>query len=213
MKENFRLHYLIPMAVLYLAVPLLYVYFGDFPSRTALKDTISLVTVGAFFLMLGQFYLSRLNRFTLEGYKMSGVMKLHRIIGYVFIPVLFIHPFLLVVPRYFEAGVDPTEAFRTILTTFGTSGIIMGMVAMVLMIVLGVTSVLRNRLPLTHTTWRAVHGLLSAAFVILATWHAVNMGRHTDTFLSTYMIVASAVGVAFLVRQYLFPPSKRGADK
>ncbi|MDC7227630.1 MAG: ferric reductase-like transmembrane domain-containing protein [Spirochaetales bacterium] len=208
MTEKSRLRYIIPGVILYLAVPLLYMIFGNFPDRTILKEAVSLLTVGAFFLMLGQFYLTRINKITLKGQKFSRVVILHKVIGYVFIPVLFLHPFLVVFPRYYEGGVDPVNAFKTILTTFGSKGIIMGFAAMALMILIGITSMFRKKMKMKYTTWRYSHGFLSIAFVVLATWHAVDLGRHTDAFLSTYMIGMAAIGIFFLAKLYFVEAGK-----
>jgi predicted ferric reductase len=214
-KENERksLSYLLIGAVVYIVLPLSYVLLGDFPSRTVLKESLSLLTIGSFFLMLGQFYLSRINKATLKKTTMAKVNKTHKIIGYIFIPVLFLHPFFIVLPRFFESGVAPMEAFQTMLTTFGSKGIILGIVAMVLMILLGLTSMLRKKMPLHYKTWRVSHGLLSIAFVILATWHAVDLGRHTDLILSTYMIIMAAIGILLLLSVYLVKPQSQGAAK
>ena len=213
MNEKSRLRYLIPGLILYLIIPFLYLLLGDFPARTVLKEAISFLTIGAFFLMLGQFYLTRINIITLKGQKMSKVINLHKVLGYIFIPVLMLHPFLIVVPRFFESGVEPAEAFTTILTTFGSKGIVIGIIAMVLMILLGITSMLRKKMKMKYTTWRTTHGLLSIAFVILATWHAVNLGRHTDVILSTYMIIMSALGVLLLIRTYFLVPETKGVKE
>jgi len=197
MNEKSKINFFIPPVVFYFLIPFLYLILGDFPTRTVLKEAISFLTIGAFFLMLGQFYLSRINKITLTGQKMSKVINLHKVLGYILIPILILHPFLIVVPRFFEAGVGPIEAFKTILTTFGSRGIILGLIAMVLMILLGITSILRKKMRIKYTTWRTFHGLLSIAFVILATWHAVNLGRHTDLILSSYMIIMSGLEFFF----------------
>ena len=204
MQKKSSLSYLIPGAVIYLIIPLGYVIFHHFPSRTILKEMLSLLTLGAFFLLLGQFYLSRVNIVTLSGQKYSHVIKLHKIIGALCIPILFLHPFFIVLPRYFEAGIDPKDAFSLMISNFSSRGILLGFIAMVLMILIGLTSMLRKKMHLTYTTWRTLHAFLSFAFIIIATWHAVDLGRHMDTFLSTYTIVLSSIGCVFLIRLYFF---------
>ncbi|OJF75763.1 MAG: hypothetical protein BKP49_09845 [Treponema sp. CETP13] len=134
--------------------------FGDFPSRTLLKEILSLVTVGAFFVLLAQFYLSRINIVTIKGQKFSRVVKLHKILGYICIPILFLHPFFIVLPRFFEASLDLMDAFVKMLTTFETRGIILGLTAIVLLVLIGITSLLRKKLHLKYTTWRAMMQVL-----------------------------------------------------
>lgn len=212
METRRRTHYLLTGSILYLAVPLVYMLVGDFSERTLLKESLSLLTMAAFFLMLGQFYLSRINTWNLKGHKMSKVIGTHKIIGYVFIPIIVLHPFFIVLPRFFEAGVAPADAFKLMLTNYSGPGIILGISAMALMLILGITSMLRKRLPMKYTTWRTIHGIISMVFIILATWHAVDLGRHTDTFLSIYMITASAIGVLILGKLYIFGKKRTGVQ-
>jgi len=204
MENRAKLNYLISGSILYLAIPLLYMIFGNFEQRTILKELLSLITVGAFFLMLGQFYLSRVNIINLKGFKYSKVVKLHKIIGYITIPIIILHPIFLVLPRYLEASLDPIDAFVLILTNFGSRGIILGLIAMVLMILIAITSILRKKMKIKYNTWRKMHGFLSIAFIIVATFHSVDLGRHMDAFLSNYTIVMASIGVVFLIRLYFF---------
>ncbi len=193
----------------FLALPLLFWALGDTPRRSFLKEIISILTILAYFLMLGQFFLSRGNKNVLKSHKMVKVVKLHKVIGYIFVSVLLAHPFLIVLPRFFEAGIAPGEAFTTIITTWDSQGIILGMVAWTLMLILGLTSAFRKRLGMKYTTWRVFHGLLSIAFITLATWHAMDLGRHTDLPMSLYMGAVAGIGVLLLLRTYLFNPAKK----
>ncbi|MBU1044580.1 MAG: ferric reductase-like transmembrane domain-containing protein [Candidatus Omnitrophica bacterium] len=212
MKEKSRLNYLIPWLLFYLVIPFSYLLLGNFPKRTVLKNAISFLTLGAYFIMLGQFYLSRSNVIMLRGQKMSKVFKLHKVLSYIFIPILISHPFLIVVPRFFESGVEPIEAFRTIMTTFGSRGIVLGIFAMVLMLFLGITSIFQKKMQRNYRSWRISHGLLSSVFIVLATWHAVDLGRHTDIILSAYMIILLTGGIFLLIRTY-FIEMQRGDSR
>lgn len=191
--------------IIFLAMPILFWALGDTPGRSFLKEIISILSILAYFLMLGQFFLSRGNKLMLKAHKTGKVVKLHRVIGYIFVSILLIHPVLIVVPRFFEAGIAPGEAFSTMITTWDSQGLILGMIAWVLMLILGITSAFRKRLGMKYTTWRVFHGLLSVAFIILASWHAMDLGRHTDLAMSVYMGVIAGTGVILLLRTYLLP--------
>jgi predicted ferric reductase len=209
MENNSKLKYLITGFIIYLAVPLLYMIFGNFEGRTILKELLSLITVAAFYLMLSQFYLSRVNIVNIKGHKYSKVVKLHKIIGYIAIPLILLHPIFIVLPRYLEASLDPIDAFILMITNFDSRGIILGLIALFLMLVIAITSILRKKMKLKYTTWRKMHGFLSLAFIIVATFHAVELGRHMDAFLSNYTIVMASIGIVFLIRLYFFDqPSK-----
>lgn len=207
MDKILKKYHLIAALVIFITTPLLFYVLGDVPKRTCLKESISILTILAFFIILGQFYLTRSNKAS-KVHKMAKVIKLHKIIGYVFVCILLLHPFLIVFPRYFEAGVDPIDAFITMVTTFNSLGIILGIIAWLLMLVLGLTSLLRNKIGLKYTTWRLIHGILSTLFVVLAAWHAINLGRHTDLTLSIYIVIVAAVGIQLLLRTYFFKPKK-----
>ncbi len=204
MENKSKLHYLVTAAILYLAIPMLYMIFGNFEQRTILKELLSLITVAAFYLLLGQFYLSRVNIVNIKGHKYSKVVKLHKIIGYIAIPIIILHPIFIVLPRYLEASLDLTDAFILMVTNFESRGIILGLIALFLLLVIAITSMLRKKMKLKYTTWRKLHGLLSLSFICVATFHAVDLGRHMDTFLSTYTIVMASIGIVFLIRLYFF---------
>lgn len=204
MKADMKTYNRLAAILFFLALPLLFWALGDTPRRSALKEIISVFTLLAYFLMLGQFFLSRGNKRILNAHKMGKVVKLHKVIGYIFVSVLLVHPLLMVVPRFFEAGIAPREAFSTMITTWDSQGIILGMVAWGLMLILGLTSIFRNKLGLKYTTWRVFHGLLSIVFITLATCHAMDLGRHTDLPMSLYMGVLAGLGVLLIGRAYIF---------
>lgn len=207
MKANLKTYNKLAAILFFLALPLLFWAQGDAPRRSFLKEIISILTILAYFMMLGQFFLSRANNRVLKGHKMWKVLKLHKVLGYIFVSILLLHPFLIVVPRFFEAGITPGEAFTTMITTWDSQGIILGMIAWVLMLILGLTSAFRKNLGMKYTTWRVFHGLFSIAFIVLASWHAMDLGRHTDLPMSLYMGAIAGLGVLLLLRTYLSKPS------
>ncbi len=209
MREYRPKDYLIPAAQIFVGVPLLLWAVGDFPRRTVLKEALSLLFILAFCQMLGQFFLARGNTRAVKSLNMSTAVKFHKAIGYIAVALLLVHPFLLVVPRYFESGVEPMEAFVTIITTFNSRGIVLGLAAWSVMLILGITSLFRKRLPMKHTTWRVFHGIMSMLLIGLATWHAVNLGRHTDQAMSIYMILLAGGGILLLIKTYVMKPAHK----
>lgn len=190
---------------LFLGLPLIFMTIEDVPVRTPLKETISIIILAAFFMMMAQFYLSRVNRKLLAEHKASRVNKLHKIIGFIFVPLLLIHPFMVVVPRYFEAGPEPMDAFLQILENSRQTGVLLGIIAWSLMLLLGLTSFFRRKLGIQYRTWRILHGVLSSIFIVLASWHAIDLGRHTGTLMSAYIIILAGGGIILLLQAYLFP--------
>ncbi len=209
-KSNYK--FLLPVFVLYLLIPIVYLCIGNFPERAFYKEVISIFVIGTFFLTLAQFYLSRVNRKIVAQSKMSSIIKSHKIIGYMIIPILLLHPFFIVVPKFFQNGDTPLEAFKIMITTYSSNGIVLGLIAWIVLVILCITSLFRKKIPVKYTTWRIFHGILAIMFVILGTMHAVNLGRHTDNNLSFYMIFFAATGIVLLLKIYLFK-TKRGKNE
>jgi predicted ferric reductase len=212
MPEIRKMNTVVPAVAVFVGLPVLFWALGDFPRRTVLKESFSMGTLLAFSLMLGLFFLTRGSRNTVTHFTMRTTVTLHKVIGYIVVAVLLLHPFFIVIPRYFESGIAPKEAFITMVTTWESPGVVLGIIAWCLMLILGVTSLLRKRLPMKYTTWRIMHGILAILFVVLATWHAIDLGRHTDRAMSTCMIVLAGCGILLLVKTYILKPSKDRKD-
>ena len=187
----------------FIGLPLLLWAVGDYPLRTVLKASLSLLTILALFMMFAQFFLSRANGSLTKIYPVKTILKWHKAIGYIFITVFILHPFLIVLPRFFEAGLLPMDAFIKLITTFETTGQIVGLIAYILMFVLGATSIFRYQLNIKYNTWKLLHGVLSLLFILFATWHAVDMGRHSDNAMSIWMILLASGGSMLLLQTYI----------
>ena len=194
---------LVAIAV-FVILPVLLYAFGYFARRSLLKEVISLTTLLAFFVMLLQLYLSRANHPILDGHKMASVVKWHKALGYVFLGILLLHPFLIVLPRYFEAGITPSDAFVELISNFNQQGLLLGLIAWSLMLILVVTSMFRKSLPFSYKTWRVIHGIISILFVGIASFHVIDMGRHINAPMAGLIAVLSIVGIALLLKIYVF---------
>ncbi|MDD2791247.1 MAG: ferric reductase-like transmembrane domain-containing protein [Sulfurimonas sp.] len=199
----------ISFTLAFIGLPILLFALGDFPPRTFLKNAISLVTLLAFSLILGQFFLSRTNNLTKNIHKFKNVIALHKAIGYFVVGVFFLHPFLIILPRYFEAGPDPLDSFIKMITTFESLGVILGLIAWSLMLIIGLTALFREKLGISYKGWRVFHGVLSLAFVIIATWHSVDLGRHTNITISLFFIIMATLGSLLLVKLYIVSNKKK----
>ena len=133
---------------------------------------------------------------------MIKIIKLHKIIGYTVIGIFFIHPFLIVLPRFFEAGVDPLYAFWLMITEFDSLGIIFGLIAWCVMIALLVTSFYKDKLNMTYTKWRVLHIVLSVIFVAAGLWHVIDLGRHMNEFMIFFIFLLVCISVYQLRKLY-----------
>lgn len=208
---NSKSIYIFLGSLLFIALPLLLFILGDFPKRDSLKEFISIVTILAFFIMIAQFYLSRLNDDLIKTFKSFKVIKIHKIFGYTILPILLIHPFLIVVPRFFEVGPNPFDSFILMITSFDKLGIFLGVFAWILILVLGLTSMFRNKLKISYKAWKIFHGVLSLIFILFAAWHTIEMGRHMSTSMISLIIVLILLASILLLKNYFFNKTIKGA--
>ncbi len=192
------------LIITFIAVPLFLYFSGNFPRRTTLMETLSIVTILAFSLLLSQFFTSRLNYKLMKQIRMVNVLVIHKFIGYLFISVILLHPFFIIVPKFFDNGVTPSDALIRLITTFGTTGIILGLISYAIMLILMVTAFFRFKMHLHYRTWRSLHGYLTLLFVITATWHVIDMGRHSNSSFTMFYLLVVAVGIYYVLRKYLF---------
>lgn len=188
-------------------IPLILILFGDFQRRTLLKDSLSLLTIITFCVLAWQFYWSVKNSSMLNGRQMKSWMGLHNAVGYFAVVILFLHPIFLVFPRFFEKGMTPSEAFFTIITTLGSSGIVLGIVSWGSMVILALTSFFRKDLPFRYSTWRRFHGVLSALFLFTGSWHAVALGRHISFPLAVLIILNCILALLLYSRKFFIQQS------
>ncbi|APY11925.1 hypothetical protein BWZ22_12110 [Seonamhaeicola sp. S2-3] len=204
--------YIVKLLVLiftFVIVPLIFYFTGNFPRRSTLMETFSILTILSFSLLLSQFFTTRLNYKLMKQIRMVNVVAIHRFIGYTFISVILLHPFFIIIPKFFDNGVTPIDAFVRLITTFSSTGVILGLIAYTTMLVLMITAFFRFKLHLKYKTWRKLHGYLTLLFVSVATWHVVNIGRHSNTSFTVYYVLMVVIGVFYLMRTYLTKTVKK----
>ncbi|WP_177219148.1 ferric reductase-like transmembrane domain-containing protein [Lutibacter maritimus] len=209
MKKQRNIFRLLILALFFIIVPIVLYNLGDFPKRSFLMDVLSIITILGFSLFLSQFFSTRINQKLVKDIRMVNVLKIHKFIGYLFISILLLHPFFIVVPKFFDNGVSPTDAFLTLITSFNSLGVILGIIAYTSMLILLITAFFRFKIYLKYKTWRYLHGYLTTLFIITATWHVINLGRHGTNPFSIYYILAVVSVIYFLLKTYLFKTSKK----
>ena len=202
MENNIKLKYILISLFIFVIIPLLILSLQTLPQRTLLKESTSVLVIVGFFFLLGQFYLNRSNKVFIKIYKMVKIIKLHKIIGYLVIAIFFIHPFLIVLPRFFEAGVDPIYAFWLMITDFKSLGIIFGLIAWCVMIALLLTSFYKDKLNMTYSKWRLLHIVLSVVFISTALWHVIDLGRHMNEIMILFIFLLVCISVYQLRKLY-----------
>ena len=212
MKNEGYIKNLVPLMIAFIGVPVLLYTLGDFPRRNYLMETLSITTILGFTILMSQFFLSRINKKLVKDIRMVNVLKIHKFIGYLFISILLFHPFFIIVPKFFDNGVTPSEAFLKLINTFSGLGVILGLIAYSCVLILMITAFFRFKLHLKYSTWRSLHGVLTLLFVITATWHVIDIGRHSNTSFLVYYVLIVATGVYALLRTYLFKTTKSSKE-
>lgn len=206
MERTARIFMITTALTVFIGLPLLLYALGDTPRRSVLKEAISLLTLMAFTMMLGQYFLARSNILLLSLFKPLQIQKFHKYIAYSAVTVILLHPVLIVLPRYFEGGVTPLDAFVTMITEVDNIGILLGIAAWLLLLILVLTAYFRRPLIKRFTNhyrgWRHFHGALVVSFTVLALWHSIALGRHTDVVMSAFLITLAIAGFALLARLY-----------
>lgn len=204
MENRIKIYNRIALLGVFVAIPIFFYLFGDFPRRTLLKEIISLLTILAFFVLLMQFFLSRANKKLLKVHKMGRVIKWHKVLGYVFTSILILHPFLVVFPKYFETGIGFKAAFSELITNFNQLGLLLGLLAWGLMIIIGIMSFFRDKLFQHYKTWRVFHGINSILFIAMASYHVIDMGRHINKPMIWLIGILSIMAISLLLKTYIF---------
>ncbi|WP_373236352.1 ferredoxin reductase family protein [Cohaesibacter celericrescens] len=166
---------------------------------------VSVLSIGGLAAMLLQFALAgRIPRFT-RWAGIDNAMRLHRKTGEILALFFLLHPFLLVLPRFFVA---PQLALSDLWTTFTATETATGFYAMSIMVVLVLASIFRDRLPMSYEAWRVSHGLGFAVVMILATDHAITNGRHGvyNNWFDAMWVILCALAVASILDAYLLRP-------
>lgn len=190
-----------PIVVYLLFMALVPVYLAvnqGVPTQFVTQQAVLLLSLAAFGLVLGQFWLSRLLPPDVTKVKPAVVLRGHKVVGYAAGAFLLLHPVLIVARRFWAQESDPIDNLLLIL---GAPAMLPAIVAWVLLALLVLLSLLRRRL--RPKSWGLLHGLMSAAFVGLATWHVVSVGRHSSAAMSLFWIALAGSAVGTLLLSYL----------
>jgi len=143
------------------------------PGREFLRElSVALAFAGTAILAL-QFALTARFRRIKAPYGIDLVYHFHREISYVALTLLVAHPVLLFVlsPRLLALLNPLTAPWRARFAV----------VALLALIAIVLTSVLRRRLHIKYEAWRHVHGILAVVAVALAVAHIEGVGHYVNT--------------------------------
>lgn len=173
--------------------------------RGLYTELVTLMSLAGFAMMLGQFFLSgRLESISSKTGVDNG-MHLHRKVGEYLAILFFLHPFLILLPRFWISGSFAVDDF-ILLFTKPLSG--NGFYAWSLMIVWVLMAMFKNKIGMSYEAWRISHGIGAIAIAILATDHVITIGRHGhyDEWFDWFWIGVCTAAVSALAYTYFIRP-------
>jgi predicted ferric reductase len=189
------------LVVLYLLIgavaPVFLAMSQEVPSGSVFKQLVLILSLAAFGLILGQFWLSKLLPWHEVHARPAVVIRWHKVVGYATVGFFLIHPILMIARRFWVQESDPLD---NLLLMLRAPALLPAIVAWVLLVLLVVLALVRRGF--STKSWRIMHGLISSAFVAMAVWHVVAVGRHSNAAMSAYWIVLAAGAVGALLVSY-----------
>lgn len=192
--------FIIALILFFALAPVYLAVIQKVPTRFVFQHVVLLLSLGAFGLVLGQFWLSRLLPREAAGLPTKGVIRFHNIIGYIIGVFLLLHPILMIARRFWVEESNPVDNLLLLVRSPALLPAIIAWGFLVLIVLLALPPIRRS---IRGRTWRILHGLLSLAFVGLATWHVVAVGRHSNPAMSAFWIALAAGSMVVLLLSYL----------
>lgn len=193
---------------LYLAVVLLpwgLSFIEGLAVRGWYAELVVLLSIVGFSMMLFQFALTARVDALAGRTGVDNIMRVHTRFGEYLGYLILLHPFLIVLPRFIVA---PSFALGDVWDLFTQPETSTGMYAWSLMLVWVLMAVFKEKTGLSYEAWRYTHSAGFVAIIILATHHAVTIGRHGryNAWFDVMWIVLCTFAVALVLYIYLIRP-------
>ncbi len=194
--------------IIYLAImliPYLWSLTQDLEQRGWYETVIVALSIVGLTALLAQYLLAGRLQTVTEVTGIDNGMRIHRKAGELVALFFFLHPFLIVLPRFWLAPQLAIDDLWLMLTTAESAT---GVYAWAIMSIWILLAVFRDRLPITYEAWRISHGIGLVAVAILATWHAVTVGRHGvyEPWFDVMWIALCTLAIGTLAYTYFVRP-------
>ena len=196
------------LLVIYLAMVLLpwvLSYFEGLAVRGWYEELVSFLSIIGLSMMLFQFALNARVDSLAGRAGIDNTMRVHTKFGEYLGYLILLHPFLIVLPRFIIA---PSFALDDVWDLFIQPETSTGMYAWSLMLVWVLMSVFKEKTGLSYEAWRYAHSAGFIAIIILATHHAVTVGRHGryNAWFDVMWIFLCIIAVALVLYIYFIRP-------
>ncbi|MDH4002488.1 MAG: ferredoxin reductase family protein [Xanthomonadales bacterium] len=171
------------------------------------EETVVFLSIITFSMMLLQFALTPRVDVVANLSGVDNTMRVHNRFGEYLGYLVLLHPFLIVLPRFIVA---PSFAPGDVWDLFTQSETSTGMYAWSLMLVWVLMAVFKDKTGLSYEAWRYTHGIGFIAVIILATHHAVTVGRHGryNAWFDGLWIVLCALAVGTVLYIWFLRPKR-----
>ena len=197
---------LIVVYVVVLLLPVILGAFQDLPHRSLIREFTDALLLIGFMALYIQFILSGRFKAISGRFGIDLVMRLHQLMARILAVFLLVHPFLVVRPWE-----STSRAFERASVLFFTPSTNTGIIAWFLLLILVLVAIFRDRLHIRYEAWRLSHGIGTLAMASLATHHAINLGRHSNTMFITLWLILLALSALTLLYIHVIKPLRKRA--
>jgi predicted ferric reductase len=169
------------------------------------QEFVVLLSIVGLSMMMFQFALTARVDAVAGRSGVDNTMRVHTRFGEYLGYLILLHPFLIVLPRFVVA---PSFALGDMWDLFTKPETSTGMYAWSLMLVWVLMAVFKEKTGLSYEAWRYTHSAGFVAIIILATHHAVTIGRHGryNAWFDVMWIVLCALAVGMVLYIYFIRP-------
>lgn len=155
-------------------------------------------------LLLLSFLLSGRFRAVSGRIGIDRTMRAHQLMAIVLGLAVLLHPYLYTLPVNQSLPWD-TGSQQSL--NLGVGAFITGMTAWILLPVLIMTAIFRDKLPCRYETWRMLHGIGALVVAAAAVYHALAAGHYSgEPLLIIFWLGLASVALLTLLRSYLVMP-------
>lgn len=197
MKNNIRIIQLVALLTL---APVYLAASQSVPTLSTYQSIVLLCTIGAFGMIMTQFWLTRSQLLGLSQIPTATVIKYHRIIGILAGGFLLVHPILMVARRYWVQESDPVSNLMLLIQAPTLRSAVAAWISLALLLLLSGSRIHRK---LRFQSWRHFHGALSLAFITFSLLHITSVGRHSNTAMSAFWIVLCGTSAMPLISSWI----------
>lgn len=181
--------------------PLAVAWVDDRSSRGFTYELSTGLGLTGFALLLLQFLTSGRFEWLTGRVGIDLTMRFHQLISRSLAVFLFVHPFL------YAVWPEQEGAWGRIGDMFTSPVYLSGVLAWILLLLLIVTAVFRDRLPWKYELWRASHGAGALVMAGAGVHHTLALGQYSaDPIIAGFWLVLLLVALMSLVTVYLVRP-------